>query len=116
MFLIEVFKKNNWKLFEKEFTNNIIIRNRGAWYTKEIREEYSSIKMNGDLQESLTNGYKMGYLEMESENHSYSFLNIFQSKLNEYFFVLTNIGLLGFYNSQDKTPFCLIPVIGCTLA
>ena len=73
MFLIELFKKNNWKMFEKEFTSNIQIRNRGATHLTQIND-YHNIKMNGDLQEGFVNAFKIGYLELSKEKTYFDFL------------------------------------------
>ena len=65
MFLIEMFKKNRYKLFDKEFTCNISIRNRGAKFSHEISSSHSSLRLHRDLQEGLNNGYKLGYLDLK---------------------------------------------------
>lgn len=102
MFLIEMFKKNRYRLFEKEFTCNISIRNRGAKFVEEVSLSYSNLQLHRDLQEGLNNGYKLGYLDLKSQESKR------KQKWWEYwtgdkgvegFFVLTNIGLVGFRKS-----------------
>ena len=92
MFLIEVFKQNNYKMFEKEFTSNIEIRNRGALFTKK-QSDFNSLTLNLDYQEGFNNASKIGYIEQPDNK---SIMSYFKVNWIEYFFILSNIGLLGF--------------------
>ena len=74
--------------------------------------------MNSDLQEGLSNAMKMGYLYINKScigEKTGLLQKIWGGSWLSCFFVLTDIGLLGFHSSTDCTPFCLVPVIGCTL-
>lgn len=74
VFLIDTFKRNNWKLFEKQFTTQISMRNRGAINEQEIA--YNSFRLNGDMHEGLSNACKIGYLEMTGRSKGWlSFLS-----------------------------------------
>ncbi len=76
-----------------------------------------SITTQRDFQEGFSNALKIGYLDTPPNTVSSRGIlrTLFSSAWPQHFFVLTNIGLLGFYTAISETPFCLVPVIGCTL-
>eukprot|EP01016_Furgasonia_blochmanni_P005651 TRINITY_DN1220_c0_g1_i19.p1 TRINITY_DN1220_c0_g1~~TRINITY_DN1220_c0_g1_i19.p1 ORF type:complete len:516 (+),score=69.59 TRINITY_DN1220_c0_g1_i19:66-1613(+) len=103
IFLKEMFERRGLNQFLVVSSTDFSIKNRNATKSKNIKDYDQSSMLNKDLQESYKRAIYMGLLEIEISS-------VMSVKWQEYFFVLSNVGLLYFDEPEQTKPAGFIPL------